>query len=206
LGNLPPWKEAVGMSMRLITETHMSGGALTQKDGALVSDGGSYCLECARRGHTCCQQHDIYVTNGDCQRIHLESGSVNFFEYRGCAFESYADQGDDPVWQYHVFRPDGTRRVLKQKQNGDCLFLSQRGCALSLNSRPLICRLYPRIYSAGGLERVWDSDCPAAHGDPQALIEDGIDGVRWQEATIWHHMLYTEVTREGKENEDRIDL
>ena len=35
------------------------------------------------------------------------------------------DQDDDPTWQRHVFRADGSRRILKRRANGDCTFLGE---------------------------------------------------------------------------------
>ena len=102
---------------------------------------GYFCLACASQGHTCCQGHDIYVTRGDCERIRLAGGGVDFFEYRSCSHAAYADQGDDPLWQQYVFRRDGSRRVLKRRTGGDCVFLGPQGCLLPLTARPLVCRL-----------------------------------------------------------------
>ena len=69
---------------------------------------GHLCLDCARQGLTCCQEHDIYVTAGDCQRIRRHTRSLDFFEYRGCSHAAYADQEDDPLWRQYVFRDNGS--------------------------------------------------------------------------------------------------
>jgi Fe-S-cluster containining protein len=39
--------------------------------------------------------------------------------------------------------PAGRRRRLKLRNNGDCIFLSRRGCRLPLPNRPYYCKLYP---------------------------------------------------------------
>jgi Fe-S-cluster containining protein len=169
-------------------------------------DMGHFCLACASQGHTCCQGHDIYVTRGDCKRIGEHSRIVDFFEYRGCSHADYADQGDDPVWRQFVFRRDGSRRVLKRLADGDCLFLCSAGCSLPLTARPLVCRLYPHLYSANGIAGVFDGECPAAKIQAIPMLEKGIAGVQRQEAVQWHHMLYTEIYWEANTNENWPDL
>jgi uncharacterized protein len=173
---------------------------------ASCADQSRLCRECAQAGHTCCQEHDIYVTLGDCRRISKHTRQHNFYEYRGCADAAYADQADDPLWAQYVFRLDGSRRVLKRKANGDCIYLTDVGCQLPLVVRPLVCRLYPHVYSARGIDTAWDPDCPAARVTPAAMIETGIAGVEAQEAAQWHQCLYNEVLREGQDDENWIDL
>lgn len=173
---------------------------------APCKDSGRICLACARQGHTCCQGHDIYITRGDHERISRHTRVADFCEYRGCCHADYADQGDDPVWQQYVFRNDGSRRVLKRLADGSCIFLSSAGCCLPLTVRPLVCRLYPHLYSANGIADAWDGECPAAKFQASPLVEDGIAGVQWQEAVQWHRMLYSEILWEKNSNEDRLNL
>lgn len=173
---------------------------------AEAEDQSRLCRECARVGRTCCQEHDIYVTWGDCRRIGIYTRRKDFFEYRTCSDLAYADQGEDPLWQQHVFRPDGTRRVLKRQANGDCLFLSPRGCQLPLTVRPLICRLFPHVYSAAGIYEGWDEECPAARVIARSALERSIAGVAQGEASRWHQLLYDEVVWEGLIDESWIDL
>jgi Fe-S-cluster containining protein len=170
------------------------------------TDSSRICVECASRGHTCCQGHDIYVTLGDCRRIACYSGAADFFEYRGCCRAAYADQGDDPVWQQHVFRSDGSRRVLKHRVDAACIFLGPGGCGLPLAVRPLVCRLYPHLYSAGRIYGAWDDECPAARIQDRSALERGIAGVQRQEAEQWHRMLYTEILWEADSDEHRLNL
>jgi len=180
---------------------------IAQQDGARNNkDTSSMCLACASQGHTCCQGHDIYVTLGDCRRIGYFSGAADFFEYRGCCHADYADQGEDPLWQQHVFRKDGSRRVLKRLADGDCIFLGPGGCDLPLAVRPLVCRLYPHLYSAGRVTGAWDDECPAARTQDRSLMEKGIAGVKQQEAEQWHRMLYTEILWEANTDENRLNL
>ena len=171
-----------------------------------ITGQGCFCQVCARQGRTCCQGHDIYITWGDCRRILMHTHQRDFLEYRACADAAYADQGDDPVWQQHVFRVDGTRRVLRQHTNGDCLFLTSSGCQLPLNVRPLVCRLFPHLYSAAGLADQWDLGCPAAKIDANTVITSGIAGVGGAEASCWHRTLYNEIMWEGLVDENWTDL
>ena len=173
---------------------------------ASVVDQSQVCRECARVGRTCCQQHDIYVTWGDCRRIFIHTRLKAFYEYRACSDLAYADQSDDPIWQQHVFRPDGSRRVLKRQPNGDCLFLTATGCHLPLTARPLICRLFPHVYSAAGIFGSWDLECPAARATAKAAIESTIAGVAQGEAARWHQLLYDEVVWEGLIDESWLNL
>jgi Fe-S-cluster containining protein len=169
-------------------------------------DLGACCLACARQGHTCCQGHDIYVTRGDCERIRNANGAADFFEYRNCSVAAYAEQDDDPLWRQYVFRRDGSRRVLKSLADGNCLFLGPAGCSLALSARPLVCRLYPHLYSADGIAGVWDSECPATRTQVGAQLEQGIAGVQWSQAVQWHRMLYAEILWEVNSDENRPDV
>ena len=63
------------------------------RETALASeaDQSRLCRECARVGRTCCQEHDIYVTWGDCRRIGSHTRRRDFYEYRPCSDLAYAD-------------------------------------------------------------------------------------------------------------------
>lgn len=177
-----------------------------EREATVENSSNFICLVCASQGHTCCQGHDIYVTLGDCRRIGSHGGAVDFYEYRGCCHADYADQGDDPLWQQHVFRSDGSRRVLKRMNNGNCIFLGPAGCGLPLAVRPLVCRLYPYLYSAGRISGAWDDECPAARTQDRSVMEKGIAGIQWRQAQLWHRMLYSEILWEADPDENRLNL
>jgi Fe-S-cluster containining protein len=145
---------------------------------------------------TCCQTADIFTTLGDVRRIEDFTGETGFTEYRAPVNPAYADQDDDPVWRDNVFRPDGTRRVVKKQPNGDCTFLGSAGCVLPLETRPLICRIYPFDYTAEGILDELSEGCPTELLKPgQGLIE-ALDMKR-SDAERWHRQLYAELQQES---------
>ena len=157
----------------------------------------SLCAFCAEQGKTCCVDTDIYVTKGDIRRIFDFTSCRDFFEYRTCSIPSYKEQEDDPQWDSLVFRPDGTRRVIKRNATGGCLFLESAGCILPLAIRPLICRLHPRVYNAQGFFPGLAPDCPVHLLPVGNLPETAIAGLRLEEAVNWHHLLYSEIAEKG---------
>lgn len=153
------------------------------------------CLKCAQRGKTCCQICEIYVTPGDVERIQAFTGRRDFFEFRVPQDPRYLDQDDDPEWARCVFRPDGSRRVLRRRASGDCLFLGPCGCQLPWEVRPLVCRLYPVEYTASGLKTELADGCPVdllAPGEDLLLALD----MTWAKAEVWHRQLYAEIRME----------
>jgi len=148
--------------------------------------------------------NEIYVTPGDVRRIAKVVGAEEFYEYRGAANPAYLDQDDDPLWLEHVFRSDGTRRVLRQRPGGDCCFLTAKGCRLDMNTRPLVCRLYPYRYNAAGFYAEFSEGCPTELlGQGEGLL-DAL-GMKQSEAAEWRRMLYEEILLE-KANAHRSDL
>jgi Fe-S-cluster containining protein len=150
------------------------------------------CARCSRRQKTCCQFTDIVLTDGDVQRVSEYAGRSDFIEYRPAGGPEYLDQDDDPTWRDATFRPDGTRRVVKWKPDGDCTFLGPAGCVLPYETRPLICRLYPFEYDEQGVFDEPATSCPTH------LLPEGTDlfdalGMRRTDAERWHDMLYTEL-------------
>ncbi len=150
------------------------------------------CARCARHYSTCCQKTDIYVTLGDVRRIAVASSATDFTEYRAAEDASYDQTLEDPFWQHHVFRPDGTRRVLKQQANGDCHFLGAQGCTLALIERPLICRIYPFDYDVDGIKERPAGGCPVQLLRPgQRLLQ--VLGMDRAEAERYRAQLYAEL-------------
>jgi len=153
------------------------------------------CVRCARHTITCCQRSEIYTTPGDVARIAAHTGRTDFHEFRAPANLDYADQDDDPVWRDRVFRADGSRRVLKRRPNGDCTFLGAAGCTLPLETRPLVCRLYPFDYSAQGIVDELAEGCPLELLPPGQPLLVALD-MRRSDGDRWHRQLYAEILQE----------
>ncbi len=153
------------------------------------------CVRCARHMKTCCQTSEIYTTPEDVRRIQNYNGESDFTQFRPAGQPEYQDQDDDPAWRDHVFRADGSRRVLKRHANGDCIFLGPQGCQLPLETRPLVCRIYPYEYTEDGLLPELSEKCPRELlKSGQGLIE-ALDMNR-QDAIRWHQQLYQEIRLE----------
>ena len=153
------------------------------------------CVRCARRRKTCCQISEIYTTPGDVRRVAEFTGRSDFHEFRAPDNPSYADQDDDPEWRRNVFRPDGARRVLKRRPDGDCTFLGAQGCTLPLEVRPLICRIYPYDYTAAGILPELSEGCPVELLRPGQSLIAALD-MRLEDAQRWHRQLYDEIREE----------
>lgn len=153
------------------------------------------CVRCARTQRTCCQICEIYITPGDQERIAAYTGESDFHEYRRPANPEYLDQDDDPLWAACVFRPDGTRRVLRRTESEGCVFLGANGCRLPLEVRPLVCRLYPFDYTEQGLQGVNGTMCPTWLLAPGETLLQSLD-MDAETAEAWRRQLYAEIRRE----------
>jgi len=137
------------------------------------------------------------VTPGDVQRIFRHTGHIDFYEYIKPVDPNYADQPDDPVWRDHVFFADGRRRVLKRSVSDDCIFLGNAGCVLSMDVRPLVCRLHPYAYTAAGLSSTPETGCPVNLLNAGESLMDilsmpaGLAGIGWQD-------LYEKILLDGE--------
>ncbi len=157
------------------------------------------CVRCARHMKTCCQTSEVHATVGDVRRINLHTGRTGFTEYKVPENPDYLDQNDDSAWERHVFRADGSRRVLKRQPNGDCTFLGNAGCTLPLETRPIVCRLYPFDYTEQGLAEELAPGCPLELLRPGKGLIDELD-MKKNDAWRWHNQLYEEIRTES-ENE-----
>ena len=152
------------------------------------------CARCATMQRTCCQRAEILVTEGDVERIARHTGQSDFFERRAPADPSYLDADeDDPNWLRYSVRSDGTRRVLHRQENGDCGFLAANGCTLPLETRPLVCRLYPFAYNESGLVGTDSEYCPTAVLAPEGQPMTAVLGITDDQAQSWQRQLYEEL-------------
>jgi Fe-S-cluster containining protein len=165
---------------------------------------------------TCCQTSEVYVTPGDVRRIaeYIAQESpvqgdfapedfahADFFEYRVPVDPIYVkSHADDPTWQRFVFRRDGSRRILRRRDDGGCVFLGPHGCTLPGDVRPLLCRLYPFDFNEHGIYRTLARGCPLellrrGQNLLQALDMDAAA------ARAWHRQLYEEIRLEEHEED-----
>jgi len=154
------------------------------------------CVRCARHMKTCCQTAEVYATLGDVRRIEAHTGRSDFHERRLPTDPVYSEQDDDPIWRQCVFAADGTRRVLKRRPSGDCMFLGTAGCMLPLETRPLVCRIYPFLYTEQGLEEALSEGCPRQLLAPGQGLLSALDMNR-KDAERWHRQLYLELREEA---------
>ena len=158
------------------------------------------CARCAKHMRTCCQTSEIFTTLGDVQRITEFTGKSDFHERRAPEDPVYAEQDDDPVWRDNVFDEHGTRRVLKRQPNGDCTFLGSKGCVLPMETRPLICRIYPYDYTEAGIREELARGCPLELLRPVQGLLQALD-MNLADAQRWHKQLYEEILLEASQAE-----
>jgi len=166
----------------------------------------SLCARCARHTTTCCQKTEIYVTPADVERIAAHAGQQDFYEVRPPDDPIYLQQDDDPIWPQLVYKkPDGTRRVLRQQSNGDCVFLGEQGCTLTTAARPLICRLFPFDFNEQGIVPNLARGCPVellSEGQPLLHALD----MHYDDAERVRRQLYQELPLELTADDYRPDL
>ncbi|MDR3077862.1 MAG: YkgJ family cysteine cluster protein [Planctomycetota bacterium] len=159
------------------------------------SESASLCLRCARLGKTCCQNSQIFLTLGDVKRIAQAVGAEDFHVFAAPSDPDYlVDSACDPVWS-RIFSANGKRRILAAKPNGDCLFLGDRGCRLSLDARPLICRLYPYDYVDSTIKGVNGHLCPEPERGSPALLLASL-AMNREQAEEWRAAIYREIREE----------
>jgi Fe-S-cluster containining protein len=149
----------------------------------------SICEKCAKSQKTCCQRSDIILTDGDINRINLPDS----YELRKPESYDY-DQGRDLNWDKYTLNENREMQLLKRKDNGDCTFLSEKGCALDTDTRPLICRLYPHDYNEEELFVLNPHICPKEWVE-KSSDEDIMNelNVQTEKAEAWRQQLYDEL-------------
>jgi Fe-S-cluster containining protein len=163
------------------------------------------CAKCAQHERTCCQKTQIFITDGDLQRITDHVGRSDFWEYcRPPDPELVQPQAHDPNWIPYTLRADGTRPQLKHQASGDCTFLTPTGCSLPTEVRPLVCRLYPYNYTE---QRITGTvpGCPLYLLETRQTLSQGI-GIRLEDAKRWRQQLYDELRAGSVWHENRHHL
>jgi Fe-S-cluster containining protein len=186
------------------------------------------CARCAVTRKTCCQRAEIVVTTGDVARIAAHTNLSGFTQRTRPTDPAYLEPDpDDPNWGRYTIAADGTRRVLVRQDGvnpgasghrggaGDCTFLGPAGCVLPEDVRPLVCRLYPFMYTERGLDRpdsesggLDESWCPThlffdagRRALPASNLPPGTPRTTMltvlrmdpQQAEAWRAMLYAEL-------------
>ncbi len=155
----------------------------------------SLCSRCAGLGGTCCQNTAIFLTAGDVSRIRGAGVREEFRDYAAPADgEDGPDASYDPLWS-RIFGADGRRRILRHREDGDCWFLTDRGCSLSMDARPLVCRLYPFDYTGTTIKGVHGHICPSPERENAPLLLAALEMNR-ESAEQWRRQLYHEITEE----------
>lgn len=162
----------------------------------------SYCLDCASKNRSCCVNVHIFITSGDIERISQASDTKDFYSKEPLTPE-YFDGGGDPEWNGLILDENGCRKVLSQKPNGECIFLSDRGCRLKPDVRPLLCRIYPYDFLGSKISGICHS-CPvSASDDWQAVLNQS--QMHYGAALEWVKQLYEEIYRDKVQPEsDKI--
>jgi hypothetical protein len=129
----------------------------------------SKCIECAKLQITCCEdfRSEIGVTRGDIRRILEYTGRNDFYhlmpvlEENKTILENPCNivKGSEKYVRY-FFDDQGRRNVLKKNEKNGCCFLSPDGCSLPLNTRPIMCRLYPYHWDDYGNIEITGLGCP----------------------------------------------
>ncbi len=150
------------------------------------------CAACAKDNNSCCQDVEVYVTVNDVIRI-SKAGYVNFFSFELPSI-IYAPSCNDPSWGKYVFHPDGSRRILLRKEEKKCFFLAENGCLLPLAIRPLVCRIYPYLFTDKEISGI-SNFCPISRmADSRRILERM--GMAVENIKRWHAQLYREIERE----------
>ncbi|MDR1744888.1 MAG: YkgJ family cysteine cluster protein [Planctomycetota bacterium] len=155
----------------------------------------SLCSRCACSGATCCQKTEIFLTAGDVARIRGAGVREEFWDHVAPTDEECKpDFSYDPVWS-RIFDDRGRRRIIRHREDGGCWFLTGRGCSLSLDARPLVCRLYPFDYTPTTIKGVYGHLCPSPEKENPPLLLAAL-GMNRDEAEQWRRQLYGEIAGE----------
>lgn len=146
------------------------------------------CERCARTQQTCCEKASVRLTSGDVERIGRFTGLQDFYE----AADTSKWEVDlaDPLFSSVLVRD--ACRMLKRTERG-CSFLSKCGCALPLEVRPLICRLYPMDYRESGLAGFVEAAHTYCPVPANAALLAELEMADEPQLRSWHRLLYQEL-------------
>ena len=102
----------------------------------------------------------------------------------------------DPNMCIYALSKEGKVHTLKHKLDGNCYFLSEKGCLLPLDIRPLYCRIHPYDFVEEEITGITFVDCPVNLLSKPGDLPDVIN-VKYDDAKQWVKMFYREL-KEGK--------
>jgi len=146
---------------------------------------------CASAGGSRCVNMQIYLTGGDIARIEAVTGNHDFIRYE-MPWSWCERDADDTRWQNHVFGCM-RHRVVRRRADKSCCFLGERGCALDLETRPLVCRLYPYEYTPDGIKGLHPG-CPASRSVHPEMDLEGM-GMISERVAAWYAAFYEELSK-----------
>ena len=159
-----------------------------------------HCIGCAQRGQSCCRNVHIYLTRGDIERIGQVHPGDDFYHWAPLT-PDYEDGGGDPSWNSAILDESGQRRTVRQKENGHCCFLTDTGCSLPSDVRPLLCRIYPYDFREFGLCGI-STSCPVASEIQWLQILEASE-MKQSNAQTWVCQLYQEIKAEQLDRPSR---
>jgi uncharacterized protein len=167
------------------------------------------CIECSKSGKTCCQLGSgvVLITDKDIERIADFTKKNDFwlFEEPKEYLNNRIKSSFDPNMKVLALSKDGKVHTLKHKVDGNCIFLSEKGCVLPMETRPLYCRIHPYDFVEDQVVGITFVDCPVDLLKKPGDLPDVIN-VKYDDAKRWVKMLYQEL-KEGKiYNENRNNL
>lgn len=157
------------------------------------------CMNCARIGTSCCKNYQICLTTGDLQRMSEFLGHQDYFTLEPPVLEEI-EPDYDPLWMPMILKSEGLVRVLKRTPEKNCVLLTETGCTLPYDRRPLICRLYPYMYTEEGIIGI-DQACPISREKEWGSVLEHLD-MPTGKAQQWLTLLYAEVRNELKSNHE----
>lgn len=152
--------------------------------------GPGICARCAAGDLTCCRNTEVFLTCGDLRRI----GRVAREPFWRFVPVMAGGPGGDALWRRVFTHPEGLR-VLKHRDDRNCVFLKEDGCGLDMETRPLICRLYPFEYDDVCVKGATPTLCPQPEQSNIPLLL-ALLGMNRDDAEAWRAMLYREIVEE----------
>ncbi len=151
------------------------------------------CATCASLGHSCCKGYQIYLTSGDIVRISGFLKHSDFYTYEPPIL-SDIEPDYDTCWLPLIMSEGNRVRVLNRTDDKQCCLAFAMGCLLPLETRPLICRLFPYDFINHHILGI-DSSCPISKECNWQSILDGMEMTE-SKAQHWVDLLYEEIAKD----------